>query len=131
MLPGFESRMALAGAFFSMLAGVAAASPQVVGDEACGYYDVDMAAFASCVDGKVVVPESADSAHSVAMTQSRDVGWSAFTPWLPIGGGLAPYALPLHWEPSPIARMYCAQQPTNAPHVTAPYVFAATRFYSQ
>jgi hypothetical protein len=32
------------------------ATPQVVGDEACAHHEVDIASFASCVDGKVVPP---------------------------------------------------------------------------
>ena len=34
-----------------------AASPQVVGDEACEKYAVDIESFATCEDGKVVRPE--------------------------------------------------------------------------
>jgi len=48
----------LAGALFaSSISPVAAI--QVVGDAACGYYDVDIAAFATCIDGRVVKPEPA------------------------------------------------------------------------
>lgn len=50
---------ALAGAFFSLFAITAGAAPQVVGDQACERYAVDIAAFATCVDGKVVRPEDA------------------------------------------------------------------------
>jgi hypothetical protein len=46
----------LAGASFSFLCGVASATPQVVGDEACERFEVDIASFASCSDGKVVRP---------------------------------------------------------------------------
>jgi len=51
----------LVGASFS-IAAAAWATPQVVGDEACERYEVDMASFASCTDGKVVRPaqEAAD-----------------------------------------------------------------------
>ena len=49
----------LAGAFF-LLATAAAATPQVVGDEACARYEVDMASFASFTDGKVVRPDATD-----------------------------------------------------------------------
>ena len=45
----------LAGASF-LIATAASATPQVVGDEACERYEVDMASFASCTDGKVVRP---------------------------------------------------------------------------
>ena len=48
----------LAGASFSFLCGVASATPQVVGDEACERFEVDIASFASCADGKVVRPEA-------------------------------------------------------------------------
>ena len=47
----------LAGASFYAMADRALATPQVVGDEACGYYDVDMAWFATCVEGRVVRAE--------------------------------------------------------------------------
>ena len=48
-------RLTLAGALFAGSAAPLAAI-QVVGDAACGYYDVDIAAFATCVDGRVVKP---------------------------------------------------------------------------
>ena len=51
----FRWRATLAGASF-LIATVASATPQVVGDEACERYEVDMASFASCTDGKVVRP---------------------------------------------------------------------------
>jgi hypothetical protein len=47
----------LAGALFAGSAAPVAAI-QVVGDAACGYYDVDIAAFATCVDGRVVKPDA-------------------------------------------------------------------------
>lgn len=50
---------ALAGAFFSFFVLQAGAAPQVVGDDACERYAVDIAAFATCVDGKVVRPADA------------------------------------------------------------------------
>lgn len=58
MRPTRPCRWTLAGALFAgSLTPVAAI--QVVGDAACGYYDVDIAAFATCVDGRVVRPEAA------------------------------------------------------------------------
>lgn len=47
---------ALVGALFLACGHAAGATPQVVGDEACQRYEVDMASFASCEDGKVVRP---------------------------------------------------------------------------
>ncbi|MFO1324608.1 MAG: hypothetical protein U1F15_11160 [Burkholderiales bacterium] len=52
----------LAGASFSLLSAVAVASPQVVGDDACAKHEVDIASFATCVDGKVVRPETDERA---------------------------------------------------------------------
>jgi len=49
-------RRVLAGALFAGSISPVAAI-QVVGDSACGYYDVDIAAFATCIDGRVVKPE--------------------------------------------------------------------------
>jgi len=46
---------ALVGASF-FIATAACGTPQVVGDEACERYEIDMAWFASCIDGKVVRP---------------------------------------------------------------------------
>ncbi|MEO6928061.1 MAG: hypothetical protein ABI190_02750 [Casimicrobiaceae bacterium] len=49
----------LAGALFSvMTATMALASPQVVGDDACEKYAVDIESFATCEDGKVVRAEA-------------------------------------------------------------------------
>ncbi len=49
----------LAGVLFSaMTATMAIASPQVVGDDACEKYAVDIQSFATCEDGKVVRPEA-------------------------------------------------------------------------
>ena len=50
-------RWMLAGALFAGSAAPLAAI-QVVGDAACGYYDVDIAAFATCVAGSVVKPDA-------------------------------------------------------------------------
>lgn len=50
----------LAGASFSLHGASALASPQVVGDDACAKHEVDIASFATCVDGKVVRPEADD-----------------------------------------------------------------------
>ncbi len=50
-------RVALVGASFCLVQGASAATPQVVGDEACEYYAVDIEAFATCSDGKVTLPE--------------------------------------------------------------------------
>jgi len=81
---------ALVGASFSLLAAVALASPQVVGDEACERYEVDIASFATCVGGKVVLP-AADAQDDIAAPVARGYGRSAmlFTvdtrrglPWL-------------------------------------------------
>ena len=55
MTSWFQWRTMLAGASF-LIAAAASATPQVVGDEACERYEVDMASFASCADGKVVRP---------------------------------------------------------------------------
>jgi hypothetical protein len=57
----FQCRATLAGASF-LIATAASATPQVVGDEACERYEVDMASFASCTDGKVVRP-APDATH--------------------------------------------------------------------
>jgi hypothetical protein len=50
-------RWSLAGALFAG-STLASGAIQVVGDGACGYYDVDIAAFATCVDGRVVKPDA-------------------------------------------------------------------------
>lgn len=50
---------ALAGASFSLAVAVAVAAPQVVGDEACARYAVDIESFATCEDGRVVRPQAA------------------------------------------------------------------------
>ena len=55
----------LAGAFFSLAAAAAVASPQVVDDAACARYAVDIESFATCEDGKVVRPEGASAAGFV------------------------------------------------------------------
>ena len=47
-----------AGAFF-LLSAAASAAPQVVGDEVCEKFAVDIASFATCIDGKVVRAEDA------------------------------------------------------------------------
>lgn len=47
-----------AGALF-LSSTVAIAAPQVVGDEACEKYAVDIESFATCIDGKVVRPTDA------------------------------------------------------------------------
>jgi len=67
-------RATLAGASFLLLAATAYASPQVVGDEACERHEVDIASFASCVDGKAVLPakEQADGVPSVAGGGNRN-----------------------------------------------------------
>ena len=49
-------RLALVGASFCLVQGASVATPQVVGDEACAYYAVDIEAFATCTDGKVTLP---------------------------------------------------------------------------
>ena len=50
-----------AGVFFigsiALAAESASATPKVVGDEACDRHAVDIASFATCVDGRAVVPE--------------------------------------------------------------------------
>jgi hypothetical protein len=51
-------RMAVAGVSFWLALPVTAAI-QVVGDEACEKYAVDIASFATCVDGKVTRAEDA------------------------------------------------------------------------
>ena len=66
------------------------ASPQVVGDEACERYEVDIASFATCVGGRVVLPV-ADGQDEVATPVARGSarGAAMFTvdtrlglPWL-------------------------------------------------
>jgi hypothetical protein len=71
-------RALLAGASF-LIAMWAAATPQVVGDDACERYEVDMASFASCTDGKVVRParDTADIAIVAAEERSRYAGYFA------------------------------------------------------
>ena len=70
MRPGRGYRQSLAGALFAgPIASVAAI--QVVGDAACGYCDVDIAAFATCVDGRVVKPESAPAMPPMPGREAR------------------------------------------------------------
>ncbi len=69
-------RATLAGASFSLLAATAHASPQVVGDEACERHEVDIASFATCVGGKVVLP-AADAQDDDATRVARGYGRSA------------------------------------------------------
>ena len=59
MTSGHRCQGLLAGASF-LIATAAAGTPQVVGDEACARYEVDMASFASCIDGKVVRPDATE-----------------------------------------------------------------------
>jgi hypothetical protein len=59
-------RTALAGASFSLMVAAAHATPQVVGDEACARHEVDIASFASCVDGRVVPPVADGTAEDAA-----------------------------------------------------------------
>ena len=100
-----RTRRALAGAFFSlpMLAG--AATPQVVGDEACERYAVDIAAFATCVDGKVVRPET-DARVSAGASRTAAAG--AARP--------AAIALPPRTAgtPSPVARSETTRAPSQS-----------------
>jgi hypothetical protein len=58
MTSRYWRHLVLVGASFSLACTAAIASPQVVGDEPCELYEVDIASFASCVDGRVVRPES-------------------------------------------------------------------------
>jgi hypothetical protein len=58
MDPAQWIRMAVAGVSF-WLALPTTAAIQVVGDEACEKYAVDIASFATCVDGKVTRAEDA------------------------------------------------------------------------
>lgn len=60
MLSNRFHRISLAGAFFGALIGSAHAI-QVVGDAACEYHAVDIAAFATCENGRVVKPEAAQA----------------------------------------------------------------------
>ena len=69
---------AVAGAFFSLALGPVHASPQVVGDEACARYAVDIAAFATCEDGRVVRP--AEDAPAPPPPPARPLVWRAATP---------------------------------------------------
>jgi hypothetical protein len=55
--------VSLVGASF-FIATAACGTPQVVGDEACERYEVDIASFASCIDGKVVRPAPDGEGHS-------------------------------------------------------------------
>ncbi|MFO1414101.1 MAG: hypothetical protein U1F10_09420 [Burkholderiales bacterium] len=68
---------AVAGAFFSLAAGVAHATPQVVGDEACARYAVDIAAFATCEDGRVVRPDDAEAAAGARAAGAGPSAWIA------------------------------------------------------
>ncbi len=61
---------ALAGAFFSMAVAAAVAAPQVVGDEACARYAVDIESFATCEDGKVVRTEAAPASTATRGTHA-------------------------------------------------------------
>ena len=63
-------RAALAGAFFSITAGAPVAAPQVVGDEACARYAVDIESFATCEDGRVVRPEMVPAKVATRVTHA-------------------------------------------------------------
>jgi hypothetical protein len=65
MLSNRFRRISLAGALFGGLVGSAHAI-QVVGDAACEHYAVDIAAFATCEDGRVVKPEASRVARPAA-----------------------------------------------------------------
>jgi hypothetical protein len=54
-------RAVLVGASFSLQVGIVAASPQVVGDEACERNAVDIASFATCEGNTVVRPAAVDA----------------------------------------------------------------------
>ncbi len=84
---------ALAGAFFLILAGPGAATPQVVGDEACAAHDVDLESFASCIDGKVVVPEAEDAITMETAAGHPYAAWLALAAQRPAGDGQAPEAM--------------------------------------
>ena len=62
MLSNRFRRISLAGALFGGLVASAHAI-QVVGDAACDYYAVDIAAFATCENGRVVTPEAPQAAR--------------------------------------------------------------------
>lgn len=51
------------------------AAIQVVGDSACGYYDVDIASFATCVDGRVVKPDTATAPPRTALPAPSPRPW--------------------------------------------------------
>lgn len=55
-------RAAFAGTFFFALVPGAQGTPQVVGDEACPKFAVDIAAFATCEGDRVVKPAPATAA---------------------------------------------------------------------
>ena len=81
---------ALAGALFAGPVAALAAI-QVVGDAACGYYDVDIAAFATCVDGRFVKPEppatrTAATREPRATPDAVDVASTPSTPARPRAG---------------------------------------------
>jgi hypothetical protein len=65
-------REVCAGAIFFILLATATpparATPQVVGDDACALYEVDIASFATCEGGRVVLPDDSAAASPTGGT---------------------------------------------------------------
>ena len=70
MTSRYRWRATLAGASF-LIATAACGTPQVVGDDACERYEVDIASFASCTDGKVVRPARDATEIPILAAQDR------------------------------------------------------------
>lgn len=78
MRSGCWHRAALVGASFFFVATLALATPQVVGDGACERHEVDIASFASCVDGKVVQPAPGANDEVVAAAHVAFIRFARF-----------------------------------------------------
>jgi hypothetical protein len=65
-----RTRAAFAGTFFFALVPGAQGAPQVVGDEACEKYAVDIASFATCEGGSVVKPQATNAVERRAEASS-------------------------------------------------------------
>ena len=107
----------LAGAFF-LIATAGAGTPQVVGDEACARYEVDMASFASCNDGKVVRPDATDIA--VIAVEDRSHYTMHFAPEAHYRAGHLLAAIMPGFDAAPGTRQRSeySQGCTSAPQVT-------------
>ena len=78
----FWQYAALAGASFYFGSAALLATPQVVGDEACERHEVDIASFASCIEGKVVkpAPDTSEMVGATAATVPRGLVYFELEP---------------------------------------------------